>query len=51
MVGESLESSSHGTSSERRTSRLHLTHPLGRIVPKKQEQQGVLHVLKPVTAV
>lgn len=50
-VGESLESSSRGTSSERRTSRLHSTHPLGRTVPKKQEQQEVLHMLKPVTAV
>ena len=49
-IGESLESS-HGTSSERHTSRPHLTYPLGRVALKKQEQQEMLRVLRLVPAV
>lgn len=49
-IGESLESS-HGTSSERHTSRLHSSHPLSRVILKKQEQQGMLRMLTLVTVV
>jgi len=44
-IGESLESF-HGASSERRRTRPHVTHPLGRVVLKKQEQQEILHVVE-----